>query len=93
MAEKHWQEADQALSELRGEHLARTACAAQHKAESEDLASKVLVALLDSKSLTVPLEALFSVEGRNVVYVQHGSGFEARRVDVGAESDNQMRIS
>ena len=39
-------------------------------------------------TLSIPLAAIFLREGRPVVYVRNGSGFEAREVVTGTENDN-----
>jgi len=43
-------------------------------------------------TLFIPLEALFQVDGRDIVYLKNGSGFEAHPVEIGQENDDFVLI-
>ena len=44
-------------------------------------------------TLFIPLDALFFKEGRGIVYLKNGSGFEPREVQTGEESENYVVIA
>lgn len=41
----------------------------------------------------IPLDALFKDDGKNIVYLKNGSGFEQKSVEVGPENDNFVIIA
>ncbi len=44
-------------------------------------------------AIFIPLEALFKKNGKNIVYVKKGSGFEARQVEIGQENQDFVIIT
>ena len=44
-------------------------------------------------TLFIPLEALYKKDGENIVYVKNGSGFDARKVDIGQENNDFVIIA
>ena len=44
-------------------------------------------------TLFVPSDAIFDKEGRSIVYVRNGGGFDERTIETGQESDNYVLIA
>ena len=55
--------------------------------------SCVIVVDRITDTLFIPLEALFKKNGKNIVYVKKGSGFESRQVEIGQENQDFVIIT
>jgi RND family efflux transporter MFP subunit len=51
------------------------------------VAARIIINKIDNV-LSVPIESVFDDEGKTVVYVESGAGFEKREVTLGAKNDN-----